>query len=156
MSYVRNITDVDDKIITRASENGETCDQLTERFTAKMHADFDALNMLRPDIEPTVTGHMNEIINIIKSLVDKCYAYIGKTGDVLFDVSKYDDYGKLSLQNLDMLQAGARVDVDEGKASPLDFVLWKMAKPGEPKWDSPWVKVVRGGISSVLLWLQSI
>ena len=103
LNYVRNITDSDDKIINRAKENGETCDQLTERFTASMHRDFDALNMLRPDIEPTVTTHMPEIIEIIESLVKQEYAYVGKTGDVLFNVSKFDDYGKLSLQNLDML-----------------------------------------------------
>ncbi len=138
LTYVRNITDVDDKIINRAKENNESCDELTARFTEAMHADFDALNMLRPDIEPRVTTHMAEIITIIQSLVEQKYAYIAASGDVLFDVSKYDDYGKLSLQNLEMLQAGARVDVDEDKASPLDFVLWKTAKPGEPKWSSPW------------------
>ena len=136
--FVRNITDVDDKIIKRANENKESCEQLTERFTASMHEDFDALNMLRPDIEPKVSTHMPEIIAIIDALVKQEYAYIAANGDVLFEVSKYDDYGKLSLQNLEMLQAGARVDVDDSKREPLDFVLWKMAKPGEPKWASPW------------------
>ena len=138
VNYVRNITDVDDKIINRANENGESCETLVARFTEAMHQDFDALNMLRPDIEPTVTTHIDEIIEIIVKLVDKEYAYVASSGDVLFDVSKYDDYGKLSMQNLEMLQAGARVDVDNAKADPLDFVLWKMAKPGEPKWVSPW------------------
>jgi cysteinyl-tRNA synthetase len=138
LTFVRNITDVDDKIIKRAFDNGETCDALVQRFTASMHADFDALNMLRPDIEPTVTTHIPEIVEIIKSLVDQEYAYVASSGDVLFDVRKYDDYGKLSLQNLEMLQAGARVDVDDTKGNPMDFVLWKMAKPDEPKWDSPW------------------
>lgn len=138
VNYVRNITDVDDKIINRANENGESCEALVERFTQAMHEDFDALNIQRPDIEPTVTGHIPEIIAIVERLVERGYAYVAKSGDVLFDVSKYDDYGKLSMQNLDMLQAGARVDVDNSKEDPLDFVLWKMAKPNEPKWSSPW------------------
>lgn len=138
VTYVRNITDVDDKIINRANENGESCDALVERFTKAMHDDFDALNMARPDIEPTVTGHIPEIITIVTRLVERGYAYVAKSGDVLFDVSKYEDYGKLSMQNLEMLQAGARVDVDTDKDDPLDFVLWKMAKPNEPKWPSPW------------------
>ncbi|MFT4926020.1 MAG: cysteinyl-tRNA synthetase [Phenylobacterium sp.] len=138
LTYVRNITDVDDKIINRANKNNETSEQLTERFTKVMHDDFDALNMLRPDIEPKVTTHMNEIIATIESLVQQEYAYVSASGDVLFEVSKYEDYGKLSLQNLDMLQAGSRVEVDNSKRDPLDFVLWKGAKPGEPKWASPW------------------
>ncbi|WP_026972140.1 cysteine--tRNA ligase [Aliagarivorans marinus] len=140
LTYVRNITDVDDKIIKRAAENNESCDALTERFTKAMHQDFDALNMIRPDIEPTVTTHMDEIIEIIQKLVDKGYAYQADNGDVLFEVSKYDEYGKLSQQNLEMLQAGARVEVEQDKRDPLDFVLWKQAKPGEPEWDSPWGK----------------
>ena len=138
VKYVRNITDVDDKIINRAAENGESCDELTARYTKIMHDNFAALGMLEPDVEPTVTGHMDEIIAIIDKLVAKQYAYIATSGDVLFDVSKYEAYGALSQQNLEMLQAGARVDVDAGKDDPLDFVLWKLAKPGEPKWESPW------------------
>lgn len=138
LTYVRNVTDVDDKIINRANENGESCDALVGRFTEAMYQDFDALNMLRPDIEPKVTGHIPEIIDIIQLLVDQSYAYVASNGDVLFDVSKYDDYGQLSLQNLEMLNVGARVEVDTAKKSPLDFVLWKTAKPNEPKWDSPW------------------
>ncbi|MFN3710736.1 MAG: cysteine--tRNA ligase [Alishewanella aestuarii] len=138
VTYVRNITDVDDKIIKRAAENGESCDALTARFTQAMHADFNALGLLPADIEPTVTGHMQEIILMVQQLLDKGYAYIAKDGDVLFDVSKYEAYGALSQQNLEMLQAGARVEVSDSKDDPLDFVLWKTAKPGEPYWQSPW------------------
>lgn len=138
VNYVRNITDVDDKIIARANENNESVDALTERTIAMMHEDFAAINLLLPDIEPRVTTHMPEIITIIETLVEKGYAYQAKSGDVLFDVSKFDDYGKLSKQNLEQLNAGARVDVAEGKDDPLDFVLWKSAKPGEPFWQSPW------------------
>ena len=140
LTHVRNITDVDDKIIKRANENGESCDDLTLRMTAQMYQDFDDLNIMRPDIAPTVTGHMDEIIALVVRLIEREHAYVASNGDVMFDVSSYPDYGKLSLQNLDMLQAGARVDVDDAKRSPLDFVLWKMAKPDEPSWDSPWGK----------------
>ena len=138
VKYVRNITDVDDKIIARANENGETTEALTERTIAMMHEDFAALNLVEPDIEPRVTGHMDEIIDVIEKLVSKGYAYQAESGDVLFDVSKFDDYGKLSRQNLEQLQSGARVEVAAGKDDPLDFVLWKTAKPGEPAWASPW------------------
>ncbi|MDY6928893.1 MAG: cysteine--tRNA ligase [Pseudomonadota bacterium] len=138
VKYVRNITDVDDKIIARANENGETTEALTERTIAMMHEDFAALNLVEPDIEPRVTGHMNEIIDVIEKLVAKGYAYQAESGDVLFDVSKFDEYGKLSRQNLEQLQSGARVEVAAGKDDPLDFVLWKTAKPGEPAWGSPW------------------
>jgi cysteinyl-tRNA synthetase len=145
VNYVRNITDVEDKIINRAHENNETPEALTERTIAYMHEDFDALNMARPNIEPRVTTHMVEIITMIETLVAKKHAYIagidadvtGK-GDVLFDVSSYANYGKLSGQDLEQLQAGSRVEVDDSKNSPLDFVLWKSAKPGEPSWSSPW------------------
>jgi cysteinyl-tRNA synthetase len=138
VTYVRNITDVDDKIIRRANENGESCDALTTRYTEAMHADFNALSLLPADIEPRVTTHMAEIIEIIQTLLAKKHAYVATDGDVLFDVSTYEKYGQLSQQNLDMLQAGARVEVDQSKDDPLDFVLWKMAKPGEPSWESPW------------------
>ncbi|ATC99141.1 cysteine--tRNA ligase [Pseudoalteromonas spongiae] len=138
VTYVRNITDVDDKIIKRANENGEAIDALTVRMTKAMHEDFDALNMLPADIEPTVTGHMDEIIEMIERLIDKKHAYVASNGDVLFDVSTFEQYGSLSQQDLDMLQAGARVDVAEGKDDPLDFVLWKKAKVDEPSWSSPW------------------
>lgn len=145
VNYVRNITDVEDKIINRANENNETTEALTERTIAYMHEDFDALNMARPNLEPRVTTHMAEIIAMIETLVVKKHAYIagaeadvtGK-GDVLFDVSSYGDYGKLSGQDLEQLQSGSRVEVDDSKNSPLDFVLWKSAKPGEPSWSSPW------------------
>ena len=138
VKYVRNITDVDDKIIKRAAENGESCDSLTARFTQYMHEDFDSLNLLRPDIEPRVTTHMPEVIALIQRLIDKNHAYVAANGDVMFEVATFEQYGKLSLQDLDMLQAGSRVEVNTQKRSPLDFVLWKMAKPDEPKWPSPW------------------
>ncbi|MBU2979720.1 cysteine--tRNA ligase [Alteromonas sp. C1M14] len=138
VKYVRNITDVDDKIIARAAENGETTTALTARTIAMMHDDFAAINLLEPDIEPRVTTHMPEIIDIIEKLVDKGFAYIADSGDVLFDVSKFPQYGKLSKQNLEQLQAGARVEVAAGKDDPLDFVLWKKAKPQEPAWSSSW------------------
>ncbi|WP_077338105.1 cysteine--tRNA ligase [Pseudocolwellia agarivorans] len=140
LTHVRNITDVDDKIIKRALENNESCESLTMRMTDQMYQDFDDLNIMRPDIAPTVTGHMPEIINLVSTLIEKGHAYVASNGDVMFEVSTYEDYGKLSMQNLDMLQAGSRVDVDDAKRSPLDFVLWKMAKPDEPSWDSPWGK----------------
>ncbi|MBA6292034.1 cysteine--tRNA ligase [Colwellia sp. MB3u-70] len=140
LTHVRNITDVDDKIIKRANENGETCEALTLRMTEQMYQDFDDLNIMRPDVAPTVTGHMVEIIALIERLIARKNAYVASNGDVMFEVSTYKDYGKLSLQNLDMLQAGSRVDIDEAKRSPLDFVLWKMAKPDEPSWESSWGK----------------
>lgn len=138
VSYVRNITDLDDKIIKRAAENGEDFHALTSRFIDAMHEDFDALNLLRPDIEPKVTEHMDEILKMIQDLIDSGNAYKTNSGDVLFDVSTFNEYGKLSRQDLEQLQSGARVDVDEEKDDPLDFVLWKAAKAGEPAWSSPW------------------
>ena len=138
VTFVRNITDVDDKIIVRAQENGEDIQALTERFIGYMHEDFAALNLTEPDIEPRVTTHMDEIIALIGTLVEKKHAYAADDGDVLFDVSSFKDYGKLSRQDLDQLQSGARVSVDQNKQNPLDFVLWKHAKTGEPSWPSPW------------------
>ncbi len=138
VTYVRNITDVDDKIIKRAIENNETCDELTARTIAMMHEDFDSLNMLPADIEPRVTTHMPEIIDVIERLIAKGHAYVARNGDVMFEVSTYENYGKLGRQDLTQLVAGARVDVDDAKRDPLDFVLWKLAKPGEPSWQSPW------------------
>lgn len=138
LKYVRNITDVDDKIIKRANENGESINDLTLRMTKAMHEDFDSLNMLRPDVEPTVTNHMDEIIAMVERLIAKGHAYVAADGDVLFDVSTFEQYGALSQQDLTMLQAGSRVEVAQDKQDPLDFVLWKKAKPGEPSWSSPW------------------
>lgn len=138
LKFVRNITDVDDKIINRANENGETIDALTKRMTKAMHEDFDNLGMLRPDVEPTVTDHIPEIIEMVERLISKEHAYVAANGDVLFNVSSFENYGQLSQQDLDMLQAGSRVEVDENKSSPLDFVLWKKAKVDEPSWQSPW------------------
>jgi cysteinyl-tRNA synthetase len=138
VTYVRNITDIDDKIIKRAIENGESIDQLTNRFIDAMHEDEKALGILPPDIEPRATESMNEIFYMIESLVEKGIAYQGKSGDVYYSVRKFPNYGKLSGKNLDDLEAGARVDVEDDKDDPLDFVLWKMAKPEEPSWESPW------------------
>lgn len=140
VTFVRNITDVDDKIIQRAAENNEDIDDLTQRFARYMHEDFAALNLTEPDIEPRVTTHMPEIIELIENLVAKKHAYVQDNGDVLFDVSSFKNYGQLSGQNLEQLQAGSRVSVDSDKQDPLDFVLWKHAKADEPSWDSPWGK----------------
>ncbi|HHP7834211.1 cysteine--tRNA ligase [Serratia marcescens] len=138
LNYVRNVTDVDDKIIRRAAENHETCDQLTERMLAEMHADFDALLIDRPDSEPRATQHIAEIIEITQRLIDRDHAYVASNGDVMFSIDSDPQYGLLSRQDLDQLQAGARVEIDDVKRNPMDFVLWKMSKPGEPSWQSPW------------------
>ncbi|MFP8412114.1 cysteine--tRNA ligase [Serratia marcescens] len=138
LNYVRNVTDVDDKIIRRAAENHETCDQLTERMLAEMHADFDALLIDRPDKEPRATQHIAEIIEITQRLIDRDHAYVASNGDVMFSIDSDPQYGLLSRQDLDQLQAGARVEIDDVKRNPMDFVLWKMSKPGEPSWQSPW------------------
>ncbi|MFC3914413.1 cysteine--tRNA ligase [Pseudaeromonas sharmana] len=138
VTFVRNITDVDDKIIKRAAENNETCDTLTERLIGEMHADFDALNLQRPDIEPRATLHIAEIIALVEQLLANGNAYVADNGDVMFAIDSYAEYGRLSGQDLEQLQAGARVGVEEAKRNPLDFVLWKMSKPGEPTWESPW------------------
>ncbi|MCC2604539.1 cysteine--tRNA ligase [Planctobacterium marinum] len=138
VNYVRNITDVDDKIIKRANERGEDLAQFTEQTIAEMHKDFDSIGLLPADIEPRVTTHMDEIIAVIQRLVDKGHAYQADNGDVLFEVGTYKEYGKLGKQDLEQLNAGARVEVESSKRAPLDFVLWKMAKPGEPGWESPW------------------
>ncbi len=138
LNYVRNVTDVDDKIIKRAAETNVTCDDLTERLIGDMHQDFDALGMVRPDVEPRATQHISEIIELVESLIAQDHAYVADNGDVMFIVDSYADYGKLSGQDLEQLQAGARVGVVDAKRNPLDFVLWKMSKPGEPTWESPW------------------
>jgi cysteinyl-tRNA synthetase len=136
--FVRNITDIDDKIIARAAENGESVKALTERFTQAMHEDYDRLGILRPDHEPKATEHVPSIIAMVEQLIAKDYAYVAPNGDVIYAVAKFAGYGKLSGKNLGDLRAGARVAVDEAKRDPLDFVLWKRAKPGEPHWSSPW------------------
>ncbi|OAT34760.1 cysteine--tRNA ligase [Proteus myxofaciens] len=138
VNYVRNVTDVDDKIIKRAIENNETCDQLTTRMLAEMHKDFDALNILRPNSEPRATHHIAEIIALTETLIQRNHAYVADNGDVMFSIDTDADYGLLSRQDLEQLQAGARVEIANVKRNPMDFVLWKMSKPGEPSWESPW------------------
>jgi cysteinyl-tRNA synthetase len=138
VTFVRNITDIDDRIIERAAQNGESIQSLTARFTQAMHEDYDRLGILRPTYEPKATEHVPGIIDMIRSLIDKGYAYVASNGDVLYSVSKFAGYGKLSGRELEDLRAGARVAIDEAKRDPADFVLWKRAKPGEPFWPSPW------------------
>ncbi len=140
VTYVRNVTDIDDKIIQRANERHEDIDRLTGRYIEAMHEDAAALGVLPPDEEPRATRHMGEIIDMIQTLVDKGYAYQAGNGDVYYDVSRFGRYGQLSGKNTDDLRAGARVEVDTAKQDPLDFVLWKAAKPDEPYWESPWGK----------------
>jgi cysteinyl-tRNA synthetase len=138
VTYVRNITDIDDKIINRANERGEPFSDLTERFIAAMHEDSDALGILPPTEEPRATAHMDEILSMIQSLIAKGHAYVAGNGDVYYAVASFQGYGKLSGKDPDELRAGARVEVGEAKRDPLDFALWKSAKAGEPAWDSPW------------------
>jgi len=138
VTYVRNITDIDDKIINRANELGIAFDELTAKFIDIMHEDEKALNILPPDIEPRATGHMAEIIQMVETLIAKGIAYAADNGDVYYSVKEFPDYTKLSHRNLDELMAGARIEVENAKKDPRDFVLWKAAKPGEPGWDSPW------------------
>ena len=138
LTYVRNITDIDDKIIARANENGETIGELTARFIAAMNEDSDALGVLRPDIEPKATEHIGQMIAMIEDLIANGKAYPAPNGDVYYAVREFAAYGQLSGKSLDDLRAGERVDVDTNKRDPLDFVLWKTAKPGEPSWESPW------------------
>lgn len=138
VTYVRNITDIDDKIIQRANENGEPFTVLVERMIQAMHEDEARLNVLRPDIEPRATGHIDGMFAMIQTLIDKGYAYAANNGDVYYRVGKFASYGKLSRKKLEDLRSGARIEVDEAKEDPLDFVLWKAAKPGEPSWESPW------------------
>jgi cysteinyl-tRNA synthetase len=138
VTYVRNITDIDDKILARARELGEPFEALTGRFIAAMNEDFAALGVETPDHEPRATAYMPEIVAMIGRLVERGFAYAGASGDVFYAVARFAKYGRLSGKKLDDLRAGARVEVDEAKRDPLDFVLWKRAKPGEPAWDSPW------------------
>ncbi|MBB3229814.1 cysteine--tRNA ligase [Halomonas stenophila] len=138
VTYVRNITDIDDKILKRADENGETIEALTDRMIDAMHEDEGRLGVLRPDSEPRATRHLDEIVAMIQALIDKGYAYAADNGDVYYRVRRFEGYGKLNNRDPDEMRAGARVDVDEHKEDPLDFVLWKAAKPGEANWPSPW------------------
>jgi len=138
VTYVRNITDIDDKIINRANERGEPFDALTARFIAAMHEDAAALGVLPPSEEPRATAHMDEILAMIQALIDKGHAYRADNGDVYYGVASFPGYGRLSGKDPEELRAGARVEVGEAKRDPLDFALWKASKPGEPAWDSPW------------------
>lgn len=140
VTYVRNITDIDDKIIKRANENNETIAQLTQRFIDAMDEDSARLGVIRPDIEPKATEFVTGMLTMIAALIDKGFAYSAANGDVFYAVNNFEGYGKLSGKSLEDLRAGERVEVDTFKKDPMDFVLWKAAKPGEPSWDSPWGK----------------
>lgn len=138
--FVQNFTDIDDKMIRRANEEGTTVKELGERFIKEYYHDADALGVRRASVNPRATEHIGEIISLVRTLIDKGHAYATPDGDVYFSVRSFDGYGKLSGQNIDDLENGARVDPDEAKRDPLDFALWKAEKPGEPSWDSPWGK----------------
>ena len=138
LTYVRNITDVDDKIIQRANENNESITVLTQRFIDAMDEDAMRLGVLRPDVEPRATTHIHAMIEMIGKLIEKGYAYCADNGDVFYAVRRFNGYGKLSGKSVDDLRAGERVEVDTFKNDPMDFVLWKSVKPNEPNWDSPW------------------
>lgn len=138
VNYVRNITDIDDKIIKRANENHEAYQVLTKRFIHAMHDDFAKLNLLAPNAEPRATEYIPQMIALIKKIIANGHAYVASNGDVYFDVRSFHQYGALSHHNLEQLESGVRVEINEAKRDPLDFVLWKLAKPNEPQWDSPW------------------
>jgi cysteinyl-tRNA synthetase len=138
VTYVRNVTDIDDKIIQRAADNGEDWRELARRFTLAMREDCAALGLQEPDAEPQATDYIPAIIEMTRTLIDKGYAYLAANGDVMYSVRKFAAYGRLSGKKIDDLRAGSRIKVDESKLDPLDFVLWKHAKPGEPSWPSPW------------------
>ncbi|WP_298624082.1 cysteine--tRNA ligase [uncultured Legionella sp.] len=138
VTYVRNITDIDDKIIVRANERGISINELTDHYIDAMYTDTKALNILPPDIEPRATGHVDTIIKLIQRLLDKGNAYVSDNGDVCYQVDSFPGYGKLSHKDIDGLISGSRVEIVKEKRSPLDFVLWKKAKPEEPSWTSPW------------------
>jgi cysteinyl-tRNA synthetase len=138
VTYARNVTDIDDKIIERAAANGENWADLSRRFTAAMHEDCAVLGLQAPDLEPRATEYIGPIIAMTQTLIDKGYAYVAVNGDVMYSVRKFPHYGRLSGKKIDDLRAGSRIQVDEAKLDPLDFVLWKHAKPGEPSWPSPW------------------
>ena len=138
MKYVRNFTDVDDKIIKKSNETGEDCKTITEKYIDEFHNEMDALNVLRPDVEPKATDHIPHIIEFIKMLIDTGNAYHVEGGDVYFSLDSFKNYGRLSGRNIEDMRAGSRIAVDEKKKNPMDFVLWKPAKEGEPFWESPW------------------
>ncbi len=138
VTYVRNITDIDDKIIQRAADKGENWAELARRFTVAMHEDCATLGLQPPNFEPRATEYIGPIIAMTQTLIDKGYAYLAVDGDVMYSVRKFPRYGALSGKKIDELRAGSRVQIDESKLDPLDFVLWKHAKPGEPSWPSPW------------------
>lgn len=138
VNYVHNITDIDDKIIKRANENGEEYTALTERFIQAMHEDEARLGIARASIEPRATDYIDDILELTKTLIEKGHAYPASNGDVYYRVTSFADYGKLTNKNVDELLAGARIEVDEIKEDPRDFVLWKASKAGEPAWKSPW------------------
>jgi len=138
VNFIRNITDIDDKIIERANENKETIDALTDRTIASMQEDFSMLGLELPTNEPRATDHIEGMIKMISTLIDKGHAYHSEGGDVFFAVRTFPEYGKLSNKNIDDLNPGSRIEEDGSKKDPLDFVLWKSAKPNEPSWDSPW------------------
>jgi len=138
VTYVRNITDIDDKIIDRAAANGENWADLARRFTVAMHEDCETLGLQKPDLEPRATEFIAPIIEMIQKLIDKGYAYAAANGDVMYSVRKFAGYGRLSGKKIDDLRAGSRVQIDDAKQDPHDFVMWKHAKPTEPSWPSPW------------------
>jgi cysteinyl-tRNA synthetase len=140
VKYVRNITDIDDKIIKRANENNEDIAAVTERFTKAMHEDFAALGLSQPDAEPRATQYIPQMVSMIEKIIANGHAYVGANGDVYFEVRTFHDYGCLSHHDIEQLESGARVEVSEVKRDPLDFVLWKLAKKDEPAFDSPWGK----------------
>jgi len=139
VTFVRNFTDIDDKIIRRANEEGVDCKAIAEKYIGEFNIDMGRLSLRKPTVEPRATEHIPEMIQLISTLIQKGFAYQGG-GDIFFSVEKFKDYGKLSKRNLEEMQAGARVEIDEKKENPLDFALWKASKPGEPSWESPWGK----------------
>jgi cysteinyl-tRNA synthetase len=139
VTYVRNFTDIDDKIIKRANDEGVDYKTIAEKYIEEFNIDMGRLGLERPSVEPKATEHIPEMIRLISILMEKGFAY-QRNGDVFFSVARFKDYGKLSKRNLDEMQAGARVEIDEKKENPLDFALWKTSKPGEPDWESPWGK----------------
>ncbi len=138
IKYVRNITDIDDKIIQRAAQNNESVQALTSRYIEEMDKDTQLLGIIKPDLEPRATQYIAQMISLIQNLINQDIAYIGQSGDVYFSVEKFPAYGELAHKDLDKLQSGARVEIELAKNSPLDFVLWKQSKDNEPAWESPW------------------